>query len=123
MLLGHSEDTVGAWADPEVAALSARARAGEALERVRRGETSVERVYVVDAGQRLLGSVSLGALLRAGEQAALDSLMTRIESALAARTPLAGAAAHPVRSVPGKGAGVRRRPPLCWLPKSAHEAP
>lgn len=95
LLLGHPEDTAGAWADPEVAALSAQARVGEALECARREEASVERVYVVGAGQRLLGSVSLGALLRAGEQAALDSLMTPAESALTARTPLAAAAAHP----------------------------
>jgi Mg/Co/Ni transporter MgtE len=95
LLLGHSDDTVGAWADPEVAVLSPQARAGEALERARRGEGSVERVYVVGAAQRLLGSVSLGALLRAGEQAALESLMTPAEAVLAARTPLAAAAAHP----------------------------
>jgi magnesium transporter len=95
LLLGHSEDTVGAWADPEVVALPAQARTGDALERARRGEASVERVYVVGAGQRLLGSVSLGTLLRAGEQAGLDSLMTSATAALAARTPLAAAAAHP----------------------------
>jgi magnesium transporter len=95
LLLGHSDDTVGAWADPEVAALSPQARAAEALERARRSEASVERVYVVGAGQRLLGSVSLGALLRAGEQAALDSLMAPAAAALAARTPLAAAAVHP----------------------------
>lgn len=95
VLLGHSDDTVGAWADPEVAAFSPQARAGEALERVRRGEASVERVYVVGAGQRLLGSLPLGALLRAGEQATLDSLMTPADAALAARTSLAAAATHP----------------------------
>jgi len=95
VLLGHSDDTVGAWAEPEVAVLSPQARAGEALERARRGDANVERVYVVGAGQRLLGSVSLGALLRAGEQAELDSLTKPPEAVLAARTPLAAAAAHP----------------------------
>ena len=94
VLLGYPDDTVGAWADPDVVALPPSMPAAQALERVRRSETSAERVYVVGAEQRLLGSVSLAALLRAGEQATLDTLTTAPGPVLAARTPLAGAAAH-----------------------------
>jgi Mg/Co/Ni transporter MgtE len=95
VLLGYPDDTVGAWANPDVIALPPSMQAAQALERVRRSDTTAERVYVVGPEQRLLGSVSVGTLLRAGEHAALDTLAHAPRAVLAARTPLAGAAAHP----------------------------
>lgn len=95
LLLGYPEDSVGAWADPQVVALPGETRAGAALERVRNAEHPVERVFVVGAGQRLAGWLTLGMLLRAPAGAPLDSLMARAEAVLAAHTPLAGAARHP----------------------------
>lgn len=95
LLLGYPEDAAGAWADPRVLALSAETRAGAALARLRAAEGDLDRVFVVSAGQRLAGEVGLGKLLRAPEDAALETLMTRADAVLAAQTPLAGASAHP----------------------------
>lgn len=95
LLLGYPEDSVGAWADPQVIALPGETRAGTALERVRNADDPAERVFVVGPGQRLAGWLKLGALLRAPSGAPLDSLMERVDAVLAAQTPLAGAARHP----------------------------
>lgn len=95
LLLGYPEDSVGAWTDPQVLALPGETRAGAALERARGLEDGAERVFVVGADQRLAGSLSLAALLRAPERAPLDSLMSRADAVLAAQTPLSGAVSHP----------------------------
>ena len=95
LLLGYSEDSVGAWADPQVIALPGETRAGTALERVRNADDPPEQVFVVGPGQRLAGWLKLGVLLRAPSAAPLDSLMARVDAVLAAQTPLAGAARHP----------------------------
>lgn len=95
LLLGYPEDSVGAWTDPQVLALPGETRAGAALERARNLEDSAERVFVVGADQRLAGSLSLAALLRAPASAPLDSLMNRADAVLAAQTPLSGAISHP----------------------------
>lgn len=95
LLLGYVEDAVGAWADPDVIALPGATRAADALERVRRVEAAVQRVFVTGAGGRLEGWVPLPALLRAPEGALLSSIMTRPDAVISAQTPLAGATAHP----------------------------
>ena len=64
LLLAYPEDAVGAWTDTAIVALPPDTRAGDALERVRRIEQEVAEVFVVGAGQRLLGRVPLAALLR-----------------------------------------------------------
>jgi Mg/Co/Ni transporter MgtE len=95
LLLGYVEDAVGAWADPDVLALSGATRAGEALERVRHIDATVQRVFVTGAGGRLEGWVPLPLLLRAPESATLASIMQRAEAVISAQTPLAGALRHP----------------------------
>lgn len=95
LLLGYPEDSVGAWADPQVIALPGETRAGAALERVRSADEPAERVFVVAPDQRLAGWLKLAVLLRAPSGAPLDSLMERVDAVLAAQTPLAGAARHP----------------------------
>ena len=95
LLLGYPEDAVGAWADPHVLAFSGETRAGAALERLRAAEGSIDLVFVVNAGQRLVGAVALARLLRAPDTAPLDTVMARADAVLAAQTPLAGAASHP----------------------------
>lgn len=95
LLLDYREDTVGAWTDPEVTALLPETRIEEALERVRNGSGArIERVYVVDPEQKLLGLVELTALLRAPAQSRIADFVARPAAPIAGNTPLAAAANH-----------------------------
>jgi Mg/Co/Ni transporter MgtE len=95
LLLGYEEDAVGAWTDPEVSALLPDTRVEEALERVRNGGAErVERVYVVDPEQKLLGMVELTTLLRAPAASRIADLATKPSAPIAANTPLGAAANH-----------------------------
>ena len=94
MLLGFPEDAVGAWADPAVIALAPTTTATQALQRVRQGqETGVERILVVDAERKLLGDVSLEALLHAPESMTVAALMHPTATTLPAMMPIAAATA------------------------------
>lgn len=96
LLLGYPEDSVGAWADPQVITLNARLPAGEAFARVRsEPESSLEAVYVVGEDQRLLGVVDLATLVRSPDWRALEVIMERPAATLPAVMPLSAAASHP----------------------------
>ncbi len=96
LLLGYPEDSVGAWADPDVVVLPADAKAGDVLERARQpGGASGERVYVVNGAGRLAGVVDLPTLLRAPVDARLGTLAAPAPFVLPAVMPLSGALAHP----------------------------
>ncbi len=94
-LLRYPEDAIGALVDTTVVSLPAGAGAGDALAAVRRrdGDASSD-VYVVGDDHRLLGVVTLPALLRAPDGARLSSLLRPAAAALPALMPVAGAAAH-----------------------------
>ena len=95
LLLGYAENTVGAWADPDVTALVAQARVEDALERLRNGSDGpVERVYVIDADERLVGTVEIATLLRSPASAPLGTLAVKPPLVIAATTPLDGALEH-----------------------------
>jgi Mg/Co/Ni transporter MgtE len=95
LLLDYEEDAVGAWTDPEITALLPETRVGEALERVRHGGAErVERVYVIDAEQKLLGILELTILLRAPSSSRIADLASLPPAPIAANTPLAAAANH-----------------------------
>src|SRR5712664_394986 len=52
ILLGYPDDSVGAWADPDIIALAPETRVSDALARVRNGdEKNVEQVDAVDNEQ------------------------------------------------------------------------
>ncbi len=95
LLPGYVEDSVGAWTDPDVLAMPGNARAGDALERVRRVETAVSRVFVTSGKGELEGWVPLPTLLRAPAGASLASVLKKPDAVLSAQSPLAGAASHP----------------------------
>jgi magnesium transporter len=95
MLLGYAEDSLGAWADPDVVVMTAATRAAEALERVRAAPPAHPVVFVADAERRLVGAVPLATLLQAQGAATLATLMQRPAIVLAAHAPLVGTAAHP----------------------------
>jgi magnesium transporter len=95
LLLGYAEDTLGAWADPDVIALPADTLADAALDRLRQGGAVHPVVYVADAERRLTGVVAVQALLKAPAGASLATLMQRPSAVLTAHAPLSGTVAHP----------------------------
>lgn len=95
LLLGYTEDSLGAWADPDVVLLGADTRAGDALERMRLAPGAHALVFVADAERRLIGTVGLAALLQAPTSTTLATLAQRPPAVLAAHAPLAGTPAHP----------------------------
>lgn len=95
LLLDYQEDAVGAWVDPEVTVLLPETRVAEALERVRNGGAErVERVYVVDTEQKLLGMLELATLLRAPAASRIADLASKPTAPIPANTPLGAAANH-----------------------------
>jgi magnesium transporter len=94
LLLGYAEDTLGAWADPDIVMLPAETRATHALERLRHAPAH-PLVCVTNDARRLLGIVSLGALLQALDGATLATLMQRPAHVLIAHAPLSATPAHP----------------------------
>lgn len=95
LLLGFGDDTLGAWADPDVLQLPSATRVADALERVRQAADPGPQVFVVDGSRRLAGIVPLGRLLQAPAGATLGGLSQRPAAVLPAHAPLAGTAAHP----------------------------
>lgn len=95
LLLGFTDDTLGAWVDPDVIMLGGETRAADALERLRLSQSGHAMVFVTDAERRLAGSVALALLLRAPAATSLTTLMQRPVAVLLAHAPLAGTAAHP----------------------------
>ena len=95
LLLGYGEDTLGAWADPDVVVLAPDTRAADALQRMRQAATAHELVLVADGQRKLAGMVSLGLLLRAPDAATLATLLQPPAGLLAAHAPLSGSSAHP----------------------------
>lgn len=122
LLLGYEEDTLGAWADPELIALTPDTRAAEALARMRSADAPpVSEVWIVAADQRLIGVVDLPALLRAPEAGTLGMLMREAPAALSAVAPVSSATAMrgwerspllPVIERGGRLIGVLRRETL-----------
>ncbi len=98
LLLGHGQDTLGAWADPDVLLLGAQRRASEALAQVRDSAPLHSLIFVAGADRRWRGTVSLAELLRAPDNATLGSLAQMPQQVLSAQTPLAGAEDHPAWS-------------------------
>jgi Mg/Co/Ni transporter MgtE len=95
LLLGFPEDTVGAWADPDVIAVPESSAAAETLQRVRADpDAHGAEVYVVDADGRVKGAVALPNLLRAPPTSTVAALMSDVAT-LPAAMPLGAALSHP----------------------------
>lgn len=96
LLLGYPEDSVGAWADPQVVALAPALTAQAAIDRVRgEGDGEAQGVYVVNEDQKLLGVVDLAGLLRAPAWRSIDLLMSPPRATFSAVMPMRAAANHP----------------------------
>ena len=93
ILLGYPDDSVGAWADPDIIMLVPETRVNDVLARVRGGdEKKVDQVYGVDNEQRLVGIVDLLELLRVPDSTTLAAVLHKPLAMLTAMTPLTGAA-------------------------------
>jgi magnesium transporter len=122
ILLGYPDDSVGAWADPDIVVLVPETRVSDVLARVRGGdEKKVDQVYAVDNEQRLVGVADLHELLRVPELTALAAVMRKPLAVLTAMTPLSGAttqrgwqqsSALPVVERDGRLIGVMHRATL-----------
>lgn len=94
MLLGFPEDAIGAWVDPRVLTVTANDSVATALARVRSSDDAdAAQVFVVDAEQRLVGSIALHVLLRADPNLRSGTLAKPASPALPAMMPLASARA------------------------------
>lgn len=112
VLLGFPEDSVGAWTDPEVCTVGEGARVADALQRLRQWQgAKLDEIHVIDGARRLLGTVSVHALLCAGEGAPIGTLALRPVAVLSAMMPLASAVSLPawseVSALPVSDSGQR----------------
>jgi Mg/Co/Ni transporter MgtE len=134
LLLGYPDDSVGAWADPDIVVLSPETTIAEALTRVKNGDESrVEQVFAVDREQRLVGMIELHELLRAPEATAVATVMHKPTAVLNAAATISGAAnqrgwqqasALPVIDSSNRVIGVLRRSSLARaLARNRQQAP
>lgn len=94
-LRSFPDDTVGAWVDSDVAALSAQHTVAEAHEQLRaHADLHLHQLYIVDERRRLLGVTSLGALLRAEPERSLAALSRPTPHTVSSRMSLQAARRH-----------------------------
>lgn len=91
--LSHPETSVGAWADAEALVLAADLSAQDALRQVQRAAAKPgESLFVINRQRRLLGMVSVTALLRAAAESPITAVMEPAPTALQAQASLGSAA-------------------------------
>ena len=91
LLLSYPVNTVGAWVEPRVLTLPDDCSAGEARERVARGDLGAQaRIYVLDRSRRVRGAVRGVALLQIQARKKLAAVLEPADT-LWAREPLATA--------------------------------
>ncbi|MDZ5076823.1 MULTISPECIES: magnesium transporter [Nesterenkonia] len=83
IVLGYPSGTIGRQMSPEFVALPEHWTVGQAMEKIRRAGDEAETLYtlpVVDRQRLLKGVVSLRDLVSADAEAAIDSLLTEVDS-------------------------------------------
>jgi magnesium transporter len=96
LLLSYPTNTVGAWVEPRVLTLPDDCTAGEARDRIARGDHVTQaRIYVLDRSRRLRGAVRGIALLQVSSRKKLAAILEPAD-ALWARDALATAQEHSV---------------------------
>lgn len=122
MLLHYPDDSVGAWVDPDIIALSPEQTVATAMERLSESdETLAEQIFLVDAAQQPVGVVAVHELLRVPGSNVLAGIMHKSVAILTASATISGAArrrgwqqssALPVIDRSGRLIGVLRRATL-----------
>ncbi|NIO40368.1 MAG: hypothetical protein GTO41_09320 [Burkholderiales bacterium] len=93
MLLHYGDDSVGAWIDPDIIVFPPETTVDEAIARVASGdEPDVELVFSVDRGQRLIGAISVYALLRLSGTTRLADVAQKPRMVLNASATISGVA-------------------------------
>jgi Mg/Co/Ni transporter MgtE len=96
LLLSYPTNAVGAWIEPRVLTLPDDCTAGEARDRIARGEQVEQaRIYVLDRSRRLRGAVRGLALLQVSNRKKIAAILEPAD-ALWARDALATALEHGV---------------------------
>lgn len=91
LLLSYPVSTVGAWVEPRVLTLPDDCNAGEARDRVARGQQVMQaRIYVLDRSRRIRGAIRGLTLLQVPNRKSLANILEPAD-ALWAREPLATA--------------------------------
>lgn len=117
-LRSYPDDTVGAWVDSDVVALSGQYSVGEARDHLRaHPDLQLHQLYIVDERRRLVGVATLGALLQAEPTRSLAALSRPPRHTVSTRMSLqvarrhrgwAGLCALPVVEPGGEFAGELR---------------
>lgn len=94
-LRSYPEDTVGAWVDSDVIALTGQHSVAEAEQHLRsQPDLHLTQLYVIDARRQLLGTVTIGALLHADPTRNLATLSRPAPHSLSTRMSLTAARRH-----------------------------
>lgn len=94
-LRSYPEDTIGAWVDSNVIALSGRHTVAEANEQLRaEDKRELHRIYLIDERRRLQGMVHIAQLLHAEPQRSLTSLSQAVPHSLSTGMSLDAARRH-----------------------------
>jgi magnesium transporter len=95
LLLGHQEDTVGAWMNPHILALKNDMHTEDALERIRDTSHAASNIiFVIDHLQMLTGYIELADLLRAERLSPLKKIMKPCQHKLPSQALLSGLLKH-----------------------------
>jgi Mg/Co/Ni transporter MgtE len=94
LLLSYPPSTVGAWVEPRVLTLPDDCNAGEARDRIARGEQFAHaRIYVLDRARRVRGAIRGLTLLQTPNRKKISTILEAADT-LWAREPLAAALEH-----------------------------
>lgn len=94
-LRSYPDDTVGAWVDSDVVALSGNDTVAEAQDHLRaQPDLDVHQLYIVDERRRLLGTATIGALLRGEASRKLASLSRPVTDSVSTRMSVSVARRH-----------------------------
>lgn len=94
-LRSYPDDTIGAWVDSDVIALSTRHSVGEAREHLAaHAERGFHRLYLIDERRRLRGAVDIAQLLQADPERTLATLSQPVSHSLSTRMSLEAARRH-----------------------------
>ncbi|SLN63247.1 magnesium transporter MgtE N-terminal domain-containing protein [Oceanibacterium hippocampi] len=95
VILLQPRHRVGAWMESHPMALPQTASVAVARRRLQRHPTTVSEIYVVDAGQKLVGVVPLSRLLTAGDEALLPAVAIPAKRTLRASASIESALEEP----------------------------
>lgn len=97
LLLGYTQDSVGAWMNPQIIMLPAESSAAETLARLASESININSgiIHIVDHDLKLLGIVEIAALLHASGGKPVLELADRTHASISGRASLTSVQHHP----------------------------